>query len=249
MDWNGIETILLDLDGTLLDRAFDDHFYFEVLPGRYAEANHLSLDDARERLVGLYRAVEGELDWTDLDYWTRTLNLDVTEIKSSVRHGIRPHPDTLEFLAFLRDRKVPAHLVTNAHPKSLAIKLAQTGLAPYLDRIVTAFDVGCLKLRPDYWAKSQLILGFDPGRTLYIDDDEAALASADTHGAPLFALQSELRTAVATLQDLPVHRKLPCVHVRRYGRSIPGAASSLCSPYAGSVVSRGSSTGPPVVKW
>src|SRR2546429_181686 len=54
MDWDGIDTILLDLDGTLLDRAFDDHFYFEVLPGRYAEANGLSVDIARDRLVGLY---------------------------------------------------------------------------------------------------------------------------------------------------------------------------------------------------
>jgi len=211
MDWNGIETILLDLDGTLLDRAFDDHFYFEVLPGRYAEANHLCLDDARERLIGLYRAVEGELDWTDLDYWTRTLNLDVTEIKSSVRHGIRPHPDTLEFLAFLRDRKVPAHLVTNAHPKSLAIKLAQTGLAPYLDRIVTAFDVGCLKLRPDYWAKSQLILGFDPLQTLYIDDDEAALASADTHGIKHLYLRSNPSSALPS-QPSRIYRSIESFH-------------------------------------
>ena len=211
MDWNGIETILLDLDGTLLDRAFDDHFYFEVLPGHYAEANGLSLDAARERLIGLYRAKEGELDWTDLDYWTRTLRLDVTEIKASVRHGICLHSDTLAFLAFLRDRRVPAHLVTNAHPKSLAIKMAQTGLEPYLDRIVTAFDVGCLKLNPDYWAKSQVILGFDPARTLYIDDDEAALASADTHGIKHLYLRSKPSSALPS-QPSRIYRSIESFH-------------------------------------
>src|SRR2546430_17316356 len=89
MDWNGIETILLDLDGTLLDRAFDDHFYFEVLPGRYAEANHLSLDDARVRLIGLYRAVEGGLDCKDRVYWTARRNLCDPVIIAMVRHAHR----------------------------------------------------------------------------------------------------------------------------------------------------------------
>ncbi|HEY3198448.1 MAG TPA: HAD family hydrolase [Nitrospirales bacterium] len=196
MDWNGIDTILLDLDGTLLDRAFDDHFYFEVLPGRYAEANGLALDIARERLIGLYRAVEGELDWTDLDYWSRTLKLDVAEIKTSVRDRICLHADTAGFLAFLRGRKIPAYLVTNAHPKSLAIKMAVTGLEPYFKQIVTAFDVGCLKLRPSYWAKAQGLLGFDPARTLYIDDDEAALASADSHGIKHLYLRSKPSSAL-----------------------------------------------------
>src|SRR5712691_9722906 len=161
-DWATIRTVLLDMDGTLLDKAFDDHFYSEALPERYAAVNRLSVEAARERLFSLYRAVEGELDWTDLDYWTRTLDLDVPAMKDSLRHRIAPHPDSLVFLGFLRARKMPVHLVTDAHPKTLALKMAQTGLDKHLDRLVTAFDVGCLKSRVDYWVKSETILGFDP---------------------------------------------------------------------------------------
>ncbi len=182
MDWGAITTVLLDMDGTLLDRAFDDHFYLEALPERYAAARGLPVEAARERLITLYQAAEGELDWTDLDYWTRTLGLDVPAIKDSLRHRIAPHPDGLVFLAFLRELKIPVHLVTNAHPKTLAIKMTQTGLDTHLDRIVSAFDVGCLKHKVDFWVETQAVLRFEPSTTLLVDDDEAALISADAHG-------------------------------------------------------------------
>ena len=94
------------------------------------------MEEARERLTGLYRAVEGELDWTDIDYWSRTLGLDVPALKASVRHRIAPHPDALLFLGYLQQRHMRVHLVTNAHPKSLAIKMEKTGVDKYLDRIV-----------------------------------------------------------------------------------------------------------------
>jgi len=195
MDWGAIKTVLLDMDGTLLDRAFDDHFYLEALPERYAAARGLAVEAAKERLIALYQAVEGELDWTDLDYWTRTLDLDVPAIKDSLRHRIAPHPDGLVFLAFLRERKIPVHLVTNAHPKTVAIKMAQTGLNAHLDRIISAFDVGCLKHKVDFWVETQAVLRFDPSTTLLVDDDEAALISADDHGIEHLYLRSKPSTA------------------------------------------------------
>jgi FMN phosphatase YigB (HAD superfamily) len=211
MDWTQINTVLLDLDGTLLDRAFDDDFYYEILPRYYASAHNKSIPHARNHLTGLYRAVEGELDWTDLDYWTRTLGLDVPGIKASVKHAIQPHPDALLFLNFLGRRNSSVHLVTNAHPKALEIKMAQTGLDKHLASIITAFDMGCLKMKQDYWARCQAVLGFDPSTTLYIDDDEAALASADAHGIRHLYLRSTPSSALPP-QPSATYRSIETFH-------------------------------------
>lgn len=181
-DWSDVDDVLLDMDGTLLDRHFDNFFFEEELPRRYAVKHDLPFPEARDRLLALYRAVEGELDWTDLTYWTRTLGIDVVALTREMDHLIDFLPDAREFLGRLRALGKRVHLVTNAHAAGVEIKVARTGLDRHLDRIVTAFDVGYLKMRREYWPECQRLLGFDPERSLYIDDDEACLEAAAGHG-------------------------------------------------------------------
>ena len=40
--WMRVETVLLDLDGTLLDLAFDNYFWRERVPAAYAAARAIS---------------------------------------------------------------------------------------------------------------------------------------------------------------------------------------------------------------
>jgi FMN phosphatase YigB (HAD superfamily) len=182
LDWSDVDDVLLDMDGTLLDRHFDNFFFEEELPRRYAVKHGLPFPEARDRLLALYRAVEGELDWTDLTYWTKTLDIDVVALTKELDHLIDFLPDAREFLGGLRSLGKRVHLVTNAHAAGVEIKVARTGLDRHLDRIVTAFDVGYLKMRREYWPECQRLLGFDPERSLYIDDDEACLEAAAGHG-------------------------------------------------------------------
>lgn len=182
LDWNMVDDVLLDMDGTLLDRDFDNFFFEEELPRRYAVKYGLPEAEARERLFRMYRAVEGELQWTDLHYWTRTLGIDLVAMTKELDHRITFHPDAVGFLEQLRARGKRLHLVTNAHDAGLTIKVARTGIDRYVDRMVNAFEVGYLKMRPEFWPQCQLMLGFQPSRTLYIDDDEACLAAASQYG-------------------------------------------------------------------
>jgi putative hydrolase of the HAD superfamily len=182
LDWTGVDDVLLDMDGTLLDRDFDNFFFEEELPRRYAALYRLSYEQARAKLFALYRSVEGELAWTDLRYWTRTLGIDLVAMTQEWSVRIDYLPGAEDFLEALRARRKRVTVLTNAHAEGVAIKCRKTGIDKQVDRIVNAFEVGCLKMRPDYWPACRKLVGFDPARSLYVDDDEACLDAARAFG-------------------------------------------------------------------
>ena len=182
LNWDQIADVLLDMDGTLLDRHFDNFFFEEELPRRYAAMHRLSFETSRERLMAMYRSVEGELAWTDLEYWSARVGIDVVAMHQELQHMIGFLPGAEEFLKTVRARGKRIIVLTNAHHTGVAVKSAKTGLDRYVDRIVDAFEVGYLKMRPEYWPACRKLVGFDPGRSLYVDDDESCLTAAKQYG-------------------------------------------------------------------
>ncbi len=181
-DWDQVDDVLLDMDGTLLDRHFDNYFFEEGLPRRYAEQQGLAFEEAKAQLLTMYRSVEGELRWADLTYWTDALGVDVVGLTRELDDLITFLPGAVEFLRVLRERGKRVVIVTNAHSAGIRIKIAKTGLDQHVDRILHAFEVGCLKMRPAFWPACQRLLGFASSRTLYIDDDESCLEAAQQYG-------------------------------------------------------------------
>ncbi len=180
--WNLIDTVLLDMDGTLLDLHFDNHFWLEHVPRRYAEAHGLPLEQARRELADRYRACEGTLAWYCVDHWSRELDLDIALLKTEVDHLIAVHPHVRGFLRALGRSGRRRVLVTNAHQKSLALKLERTRLAGLLDAVICAHDLGRPKEDPGFWPSLQEIAPFDPDRTLFVDDSPAVLRAARAYG-------------------------------------------------------------------
>lgn len=180
--WDAIDTILLDMDGTLLDSYFDDFFWEEYVPRVFAETNKLSPQDARKVLLSKYQRVEKTLQWSDLDYWSDQLGLDIPELKCKIDHLIQVHPYVIDFLEFITAAGKEVHLVTNAHSKTLKIKLGKTAIGPYFKRIIPAEEVGEAKEQPVFWARLEQMLGFDRQRTLLVDDNANVLQAAHNHG-------------------------------------------------------------------
>ncbi len=181
-DWSQIDTVFLDMDGTLLDLHFDNHFWLEHVPRRFAEARGVTLETAKRELLSRYRDIEGTLNWYCVDHWSRELGLDIALLKQEVEHLIQVHPYVLEFLEALAATGRSRVLVTNAHQKALALKMEKTQLAGHFDRIVSAHELGLPKEDRAFWSHLHAIFPFDRERTLFVDDSLSVLRSAADYG-------------------------------------------------------------------
>ena len=203
--WDDIAWVLMDMDGTLLDKHFDDYFWETLVPEEYARRQGMPLALARDLVFARYQREEGTLNWTDIDFWSRELELDIPALKEGIRHLIEVHPDTEDFLKFVRDQGTRVALVTNAHYKTLSLKMNHTGLLGYFDEVISSFDLGAPKEEVRFWEILQDRLHFDPRRTLLVDDNAEALAAARTFGInyPYFKAKSSSRQDAAGHPDFP----------------------------------------------
>jgi putative hydrolase of the HAD superfamily len=180
--WGDIDTVLLDMDGTLLDRHFDDHFWLEHLPAEYARLRKMDHKEAKRTLFEKYRSQEGTLNWTDLDYWSENLDLDIPRLKRQVEHLIAVHPGVVPFLERMEELGKNVWMVTNAHDKTIDLKMEKTALAGRFGKIFTSARIGTPKEDRRFWEVLQRIAPFDPARTLLADDTVAVLEAAAAFG-------------------------------------------------------------------
>ncbi len=182
IDWKKIDTVLLDMDGTLLDLNFDNHFWKEFVPLKYAQQQDLSIDSAKQALEPQFKSMEGTLEWYCLDYWSEVLQLDIAGLKAEISGLIAVLPHVTEFLEKLQQSSQRVLLVTNAHRDSLGLKMEKTCLQPFFDGIISSHDLGFPKENTGFWPLLQQQQAFDKKTTLLIDDSLAVLNSARQFG-------------------------------------------------------------------
>jgi HAD superfamily hydrolase (TIGR01509 family) len=190
LPWQQIDTVLLDMDGTLLDLHFDNHFWLTHLPQRYAEHHGVSLALAQAELLPLFRQHAGTLNWYCTDFWSRELRLSIRDLKREVAHLIALRADAELFLRALREAGKRVVLITNAHRDSLSLKLERVELAPWFERLISSHDYGFPKEDQQFWFALRQDVDFDPARALFIDDSLPILRSAGRFGvAQLLAVR------------------------------------------------------------
>jgi putative hydrolase of the HAD superfamily len=177
-DWRRFDKILLDMDGTILDLAYDNYFWQELVPRCLARERNAELADTRRELFAHFARKQGSLDWYCLDYWSAELSLDLRALKSASSHRVRYLPGAVDYLGRLKATGKRVALVTNAHAHTLEVKKGVAGLARWIDTFVSSHEFGVPKESGTFWAGARQRLGFDPATTLFIDDSLPVLDAA-----------------------------------------------------------------------
>jgi putative hydrolase of the HAD superfamily len=161
INWDEIDNVMLDMDGTLLDLHFDNFFWLTYLPEHYATKFPGQEEKARHWLSQQLKDRRGSLEWYCTDFWTKELDIEIIALKHEVSHLINQRPYVIRFLKALAVAKKNRMLVTNAHPKSVELKFSKTQISSLLDCVITSHDYGHPKESQKFWHKFARDYQFD----------------------------------------------------------------------------------------
>ncbi len=181
-DWQNIDTVLLDMDGTLLDLHFDSYFWLEYMPSVWATRNGFMVEEAKAKLMDMLNQHAGTLNWYCVNFWSDALGLDIMHLKGQVAHKIGWRPTAETFLKRCQQECNDVRMITNAHRKVLELKILKTNIDQYFDQLLCSHELDHPKEDAEFWHRLHKLKPFDPARTLFIDDSEAVLESAARHG-------------------------------------------------------------------
>ena len=203
LPWREIDTVLLDMDGTLLDLRYDTTFWLAYLPARFAAHHDVAEDVAHAAVQRLMTEARSRLDFYCFDWWSDATGLDIVAMKPDLAHLIRFRRGAEAFVAVVRASGRRAMIVTNAHRAGIALKHRITGIANLVDALECAHDHAYPKEHATFWRRVHKRLAFDPARTLLVDDNLEVLACAERFGIRHLRAIARPDSGQPYLTDLP----------------------------------------------
>lgn len=182
LNWSNIDHVLLDMDGTLLDLHFDNYFWQQYVCEQYGQRNGMTEQQALEHLTPLFKKHQGSLNWYCTQFWSDQLNLNIASLKQNIEQKVAFLPNVIEFLNQLKSMPVNVIILTNAHPQSINIKDKKTQIRSFVDVTISSHDIGYPKEHQQFWQTVQNDVGFDPQRSVFIDDSQPILKHALAFG-------------------------------------------------------------------
>ena len=166
-----IDCMLVDMDGVILDNTYDNNFWQNQIPGVISKNKNISFEDAKRLAVQIFNYKKNTKDWYDVDYWSNMLNVDIeAEKRSSISFDrIQLYEGVTKTLNKLKDN-FRLILITNAHRKTLNIKLEKYDLNPYFENMICAHELHYVKENIQLWYMLKSRFKLDYTKTLLIED-------------------------------------------------------------------------------
>lgn len=176
---------MFDMDGTLLDLAYDDLIWNHKLPERHAAMNACTLEQSHATLHDFYENHKHTLSWYSSSFWTSKVGVNTLALQYDYKKNIQPRSGCFELLEILKQRGYKCWIVTNADCAGLKLKLENINLRPYFEVIVSSEEIGHAKEFIEFWQILQNMHPFNPKNVVLIDDTAKVL-----NGAALFGIES-----------------------------------------------------------
>lgn len=174
--------IMFDMDGTLLDLAFDDLIWNQQLPIRHAQTHQCTLEQSQKILGSFYQQHKHTLAWYSSKYWTEKVGVDVLQLQYDHCDRVNTRPGCIELLQQLQAQGYRCWLVTNADVASLTFKLKLMKIKDYFEVIVSSEQLAHAKEEQAFWQLLQQQHPFNPNEVVFVDDTAPVLDAAQKFG-------------------------------------------------------------------
>ena len=168
--------VSFDLDGTLIDWAFADSFWFDCMARLYAERWGVGYPEARKEVRRRYEEVGMDnIKWYNIEYWWKEFGFagHWDSLIKECRPKVRPYPDSRETLEKLHG-KFKLIVITNGVRELAEVEVEESGFKGYFDRVFSATtDFGLVKKTGEFYLSVLKEIGASPAEVVHVGDNYA----------------------------------------------------------------------------
>ncbi|MFD9597094.1 HAD family hydrolase [Kitasatospora sp. NPDC059973] len=202
-DGRGLQAVLLDMDGTLVDT---ENLWWQAEASLFAELGYTLDENDRAHVVGgpMSRVIDYLLAATGVDLAPADLTVLINQrFVDLLGGGVPLMPGAERLLNTLAAHGVPTALVSASHRHVIDIVLRSLG-AHHFAFTVAGDEVPRTKPHPDPYLEAARRLGAEPGRCVVVEDAPTGVRAAEAAGCPVIAVPS-----VAPIEPAPGRLVLP----------------------------------------